>query len=214
MGKGGETIKAICAQSGAHCQVDKTAPEGAREKSIVIKGTPDAVETAKRLIAEKVGGGGPGGPGGYGGNGHYQPEPQYGGYEPPQGGYQPQPPQQGVPVNPSTGQPDYSTQWAEYYRSLGMIKEAELIESQARGGGAPGGAQPGPGGLAPAPGPQSTDYSAQWAEYYRSIGKHQEAEAIEKNMRAKSGSVPPAGYQPAPQPGYGAPQSYAQPGYY
>ena len=25
---------------------------------------------------------------------------------------------------------DYSTQWAEYYRSLGMIKEAELIESQ------------------------------------------------------------------------------------
>ncbi len=37
MGKGGETIKAICAQSGAHCQVDKTAPEGAREKSIVIK---------------------------------------------------------------------------------------------------------------------------------------------------------------------------------
>ena len=41
---------------------------------------------------------------------------------------------------------------------------------QARGGGAPGGAQPGPAGLAQAPGPQSTDYSAQWAEYYRSIG--------------------------------------------
>ena len=37
MGKGGETIKSICAQSGAHCQVDKTAPEGAREKTIVIK---------------------------------------------------------------------------------------------------------------------------------------------------------------------------------
>jgi len=216
MGKGGETIKAICAQSGAHCQVDKTAPEGAREKTIVIKGTPDAVEQAKRLIAEKVGGGG----GGYGGpgpgsnGGHYgQPEPAYGQYEPgpPQGAYQPAPAQPaGVPVNPSTGQPDYSAQWAEYYRSLGMVKEAELIETQGRG--APPQAAPQPA-MAPAQ-PQTTDYSAQWAEYYRSIGKVNEAEAIEKNMRAKSGSVPPAGYpQPGyggPQPGYGAPQ----PGYY
>merc|ERR1712013_82883 len=31
MGKGGETIRNICSQSGAHCQVDKAAPEGARE---------------------------------------------------------------------------------------------------------------------------------------------------------------------------------------
>lgn len=34
----------------------------------------------------------------------------------------------GVQMNPSTGQPDYSLQWAEYYRSLGMLREAELIE--------------------------------------------------------------------------------------
>merc|ERR1740123_562315 len=122
MGKGGETIKSICAQSGAHCQVDKTAPEGAREKNIVIKGTPDAIETAKQLIAEKIGGGGPGG---YGSNGgHFQPEPQYGQYEPPQSGYQPAPAPSAVPVNPSTGQPDYSSQWADYYRSMGMLKEA------------------------------------------------------------------------------------------
>jgi far upstream element-binding protein len=33
-------------------------------------------------------------------------------------------------VNPSTGQPDYSLQWAEYYRSLGMHREAEMIEQQ------------------------------------------------------------------------------------
>lgn len=206
MGKGGETIKSICAQSGAHCQVDKTAPEGAREKNIVIKGTPDAIETAKQLIAEKIGGGGPGG---YGSNGgHFQPEPQYGQYEPPQSGYQPAPAPSAVPVNPSTGQPDYSSQWADYYRSMGMLKEAEMIESQSRGGGA-GGAPVAQPGIAPAPAqPQTTDYSAQWAEYYRSIGKVQEAEAIEKNMRAKSGSVPPAGY---PQPGFGAPQpSYPQ----
>lgn len=44
------------------------------------------------------------------------------------------PPQQGgaVSVNPATGQPDYSLQWAEYYRSLGMHREAEMIEQQVR----------------------------------------------------------------------------------
>ena len=29
------------------------------------------------------------------------------------------------------------------------------------------------------------DYSAQWAEYYRSTGKHKEAEAIEAQMKQK-----------------------------
>jgi far upstream element-binding protein len=29
------------------------------------------------------------------------------------------------------------------------------------------------------------DYSAQWADYYRSIGKHAEAEAIEKQLKQK-----------------------------
>ena len=47
MGRGGETIREICLVSGAHCQVDKAAPEGAREKNIVIKGRPEAVERAK-----------------------------------------------------------------------------------------------------------------------------------------------------------------------
>lgn len=36
----------------------------------------------------------------------------------------------GVQMNPSTGQPDYSLQWAEYYRSLGMHREAEAIVEQ------------------------------------------------------------------------------------
>lgn len=203
MGKGGETIKSICAQSGAHCQVDKMAPEGSREKNIIIKGPPEAVEAAKRLIAEKIGGGGGGYDDRHGGGRGYD-APYGGGYDPPQHAYQPAPAQQPVAMNPSTGQPDYSAQWADYYRSLGMMKEAEMIESQARGNAAPPQPQAAP---QPAMGAQP-DYSAQWAEYYRSLGKIKEAEAIEQNMRAKGGSVPPAGYAPQPQPQYGAPQGY------
>jgi len=192
MGKGGETIRNICSESGAHCQVDKNAPEGAREKNIVIKGSPEAVERAKQMIGEKIGGGGGGG-GGYGG-GHR------GGYQQNYG--QPEPAYHHAPSQVAPGQPDYSAQWAEYYRSLGMAKEAELIEQQSAARAPPVAAAP------------SSDYSAQWAEYYRSIGKDKEAEAIEQQMRAKGGAPAPAQYA-APQ--YGQPQPghfQPQPQYY
>merc|ERR1719369_68020 len=189
MGKGGETIRNICSESGAHCQVDKNAPEGAREKNIVIKGTPEAVERAKDMISDKIGGGG----GSYGG-GHR------GGYQQNYG--QPEPAYHHAPSQVAPGQPDYSAQWAEYYRSLGMAKEAELIEQQSAARAPPVAAAP------------SSDYSAQWAEYYRSIGKDKEAEAIEQQMRAKGGAPAPAQYA-APQ--YGQPQPghfQPQPQYY
>lgn len=32
----------------------------------------------------------------------------------------------------------------------------------------------------------AADYSAQWAEYYRSVGKIEEAEAIEKTLKNKA----------------------------
>lgn len=41
-----------------------------------------------------------------------------------------------------------------------------------------------PQGAAPA-GAQQPDYSKQWAEYYRSIGKNEDAEAIENQIKAK-----------------------------
>ena len=140
-------------------QVDKAAPEGAREKSIVIKGSAEAVERAKQLIHEKIGGGygggGGGGHGGYGGGGGRD-DGGYGGhggggghYGGPQGGG-------GGPPG-GAGQPDYSAQWAEYYRSLGMVKEAEIIEQQSAARQQPVAQQQ----------PPASDYSAQWAEYYR-----------------------------------------------
>lgn len=35
-------------------------------------------------------------------------------------------------INPNTGQPDYSAQWVEYYKSIGMMKEAAVVEEQAK----------------------------------------------------------------------------------
>jgi len=232
IGKGGETIKSINQASGAHTEIDKNAPQDAREKNFIIRGPPECVDRAKQMVMEKIGlvqgtgygsfpgqtfnpnsaggGGGSSRFGGGGGGGDF---------------YQPGPPvQPGQPaINPATGQPDYSAQWAEYYRSLGMSREADMIEQQqggattappvsAGGGGVPNAGAGAPqGGGAPAP-----DYSAQWAEYYRSIGKTKEAEAIESQIRAKaptSGGGAPGG---APQPQYGAPgqaQYAGQPGY-
>jgi hypothetical protein len=33
---------------------------------------------------------------------------------------------------PQGGQADYSAQWIEYYRNMGMTREAEAIEQQVR----------------------------------------------------------------------------------
>lgn len=100
------------------------------------------------------------------------------------------------------GQADYSQQWIEYYKQMGMHAEAEMIEQQLKakqtggGGDAMGGAaMPMPNavqnaqtsqmmaaaGAASAAGQH--DYSAQWAAYYRNLGKIEEAEAIENQIK-------------------------------
>ena len=51
---GGETIKSINQQTGAHCEVDRNAPPDARDKNFVIRGTPEQVERAKQMIARHI----------------------------------------------------------------------------------------------------------------------------------------------------------------
>lgn len=143
---GGETIKSIIQQSGAHCELDRAWQKNTTDKSFIIRGDQEQIETAKRIISEKVQmplnfvstGVSSNLPTAYPGM-----APQ--GYTPQNWGAPAFPQQWAVPgqpadnasqpanpvqVNPSTGQPDYSLQWAEYYRSLGMHREAEVIEQQ------------------------------------------------------------------------------------
>jgi len=259
IGRGGETIKQINQTTGAHCELDRRPSNNPNEKVFIIRGTPDQIESAKQLIADKLGGGvgggngagygggagGPGGPQGYGQSwgppAPYQQPYQHQPIDPTGGG--------GMPgMNPQTGQADYSQQWIEYYRSLGMHNEADAIEQQTKakaavaGGSVPGSAPGLMGGPAQVPQQQAPaqpaqqngqpDYSAQWAQYYRSMGKIKEAELIEQQMKSKqaingfmqSGSGAPVQSNAAQPQGGGAPQGgppggppapqFTQPGYY
>ena len=87
------------------------------------------------------------------------------------------------------------------HRSIGQHQQADMLEQQtkaAKGGDASQGAQPQanqqpgpPGTTAPAAAPNgnaaapAADFSLQWAEHYRSMGKIQEAEAIEAYIKAQ-----------------------------
>lgn len=276
IGRGGDTIKQINQQSGAHTEMDRKASANqTTEKTFTCKGEPHQIEEAKRLIQDKINmeinmqyvgsstgpaqqyqnnGGGQSGYGqSWGGGG--------GGYAGQQQSWdQQQQAQAGTPSAPGpqqpgqaggAGQADYSQQWIEYYRQMGMHREAEMIEQQVKARqaqaqqGAPaaaiqttqvvatsnagaqqaaaggGGAQAGSGGQA--------DYSAEWAEYYRRLGRVEEAEAIEKQiahnkaLQGQGGAGGPgqgaAGGNPqlaaqqaaaATAGGYGAAQQYQQ----
>lgn len=254
IGKGGENIREIIRQTGAHVELDRNPPPNMTDKLFKIRGNPGQIQAAISMIQEKTGqqggpdfnpghgpvgggmmggpggpnGGPPGGPGGpgpqgpggfdqFGGQfGQNQPQQQqyggapqgapqgwnaygnqypqqqnmankpsndanaaawayyyaYGGGQPgqqPAGApQQPAAPQQQQPaqpqqyqqiaaaqpselrvnhtINPTTGQPDYSQAWVEYYRSQGMLHEAQMVlqqvaQNQTTAGGQ--GGQPG-----------------------------------------------------------------------
>lgn len=221
IGRGGDTIKQINQQSGAFCEMDRKSQHNTTEKNFNVKGSAEQIEAARRIICDKIGmqikviggsgGGGGGGGGGYGGGGGNPYAQQWGAggggggasaggqYGQWGAGAESQMPQQAMGGAAGAGGPDYSAQWIEYYRAMGMTREAELIEQQrkAKQGGAGGGVQPGgmggmpqqavaaaANGAAAGGGQSGADYSAQWAEYYRAVGKLDEAEEIEKRMNA------------------------------
>ncbi|GIY54445.1 far upstream element-binding protein 1 [Caerostris darwini] len=225
IGKGGETVRNINQQSGAHVEIAKGAPPNPHEKIFTIRGNPQQIEHAKQLIMERVGGmplgqgGPPGGPNQQGGPPGQYPGPQYqqpyqqpGPGQPyaapswPGGAYQTwpnQPAAGNVAVassDPNKAAADANAAaWAAYYAYYNQ----------------PGQAQPQPGQV---PQPQQTaqpqvqqptaaagqaDYSAAWVEYYRSLGMFREADMIEQQAPQPTAQTTQPGTpltQPAVQP--------------
>ncbi|XP_070507760.1 far upstream element-binding protein 1-like [Chironomus tepperi] len=213
IGRGGDTIKQINQQSGAHCEMDRNKSANQMdEKTFSIKGDQHQVEEAKRLIQDKINmdvdlqyvgtatmnqpaknfnAQNPQSQWGAGGGGNQYNQGQAAQMPGPQG------------ANPQAGQSDYSLHWIQYYRSMGMHQQADAIEAQmkAQAQAAPANPpQPQAPSAAPGGGQDSQgDYRREWAAYYRQIGQVAEAEAIERQM--KSGA-----------PGNGNPLSFQAPG--
>ena len=51
---GGETIRQINQQTGAHCEIDRRQQANMQEKIFIIKGTPEQIENAKRMFSDKL----------------------------------------------------------------------------------------------------------------------------------------------------------------
>ena len=52
---GGETIRDICRQSGAHVELNRDQSANSLERVFRISGMPDQMQLAMRLISEKAG---------------------------------------------------------------------------------------------------------------------------------------------------------------
>ncbi|XP_078502340.1 far upstream element-binding protein 3 isoform X1 [Lissotriton helveticus] len=155
IGKGGENIKGINQQSGAHVELQRNPPPNTDPslRVFTIRGVPQQIELARHLIDEKVGGTSLG-PAGFAQSPFSQ-----GGATPHQNGPQAfmtqgwgntyqtwQQPGQQVPSQQSqqqNNQPDYSKAWEEYYKKQNQAANAASQQSS----------QP--------------DYTMAWAEYYR-----------------------------------------------
>ncbi|XP_077779025.1 far upstream element-binding protein 3-like isoform X6 [Podarcis muralis] len=156
IGKGGENIKNINQQSGAHVELQRNPPPSTDPsiRMFTIRGVPQQIELARHLIDEKVGCTGLGGPGGFS-QSPFNQAPAAPHQNGPQtfmtqgwgGTYQTwQQPGQQVPNQQSqqqNNQPDYSKAWEDYYKKQ---SHAATAVSQAS-------SQP--------------DYTMAWAEYYR-----------------------------------------------
>ncbi|XP_030063688.1 far upstream element-binding protein 3 isoform X3 [Microcaecilia unicolor] len=147
IGKGGENIKSINQQSGAHVELQRNPPPSTDPslRVFTIRGLLQQIELARHLIDEKVGGSGLGGPGGFGQSPFSQAPAAPHQNGPPAfmtqswgSAYQTwQQPGQQVPTQAASAasqpnsQPDYTMAWAEYYRQQAAYYGQTLGQAQA-----------------------------------------------------------------------------------
>ncbi|XP_060697490.1 far upstream element-binding protein 3 isoform X2 [Hemiscyllium ocellatum] len=176
IGRGGETIKSINQQTGAHVELQRNPPPNSDPniRIFIIRGALQQIEHARQLIEEKINGGpGPGGPGGFNTSPYSQGPPGHHQNGPPQAfmtqgwGSTYQPWQQQGQQDPSKaaqhlGTAAWSAYISQFYQQPNQQQQATMGQnSQQNSAQATGTAQGTP--------QQSSqpDYSAAWAEYYR-----------------------------------------------
>ncbi|KAI1289434.1 Far upstream element-binding protein 1 [Halotydeus destructor] len=196
IGRGGETIRQLKAQSGCDIELDKNQKGGPHDDKIfIIRGPPDRISYAQQLINDKVNNSG---------SNDNRDENAYGAssgdYSWPASYWQ----QEGQ-SNQGAGEQnqDATAQWAAYYAQ---------VYAQGGSGGA---------GAAPAAAAQQqpsaeaggADYTKQWADYYRAYGMHKEAEMIENMGKQKGGANSLQDGHGDRSEGNGAAAPVAYPGY-
>jgi far upstream element-binding protein len=182
IGKGGDTIRQIQVQSGAHVELHRGTQPNPDEKLFNVRGNSQQIQLAQQLIRQKYENvPGAGGSPQYGPGSPYQGAQVFGA---PQGAMYGGP--GGAPAAapwagqyPSQGQqqtdPNHQAAWAAYYQQLYAAQAAQAQAAQAQQQGA----QPPAGGQQPQPQqqmagggatPSQEQIQSQWAEYYRQMG--------------------------------------------
>lgn len=198
IGKGGETIKQINSESGAHCELSRDPTGNVEEKVFVIKGGKRQIEHAKHLIRIKVGDIPPNTP--FRDDTVLSMQQQQ--FSAPNQNFGAQQQQQ---WNPAAAQITAATQ-NPYQVAGGWQQNSVFAQQQAAAPYAASGivqAQPqqvayqqpqvvqqpqaAAATIAPTVDPVTgeQDYSAQWMEYYKSIGATDKADAVEAQMKKK-----------------------------